>query len=364
MTQPVQPRRQKRRPKWAVIIVALVAIVAIIIGGGIFVFNQLSVEDYEGTGSGEVLVTIREGDSGCSGINATLEEQSVVKSAQYFCELVLKQDPEPVFNIGTFSLKKHMSAQSALNALLDPANRVELTATIPEGWFAQEAFERIAKVTGIPLADFETAAQDYVAFGVPEQAPSIEGFLFPATYTFEPTQTATDIIQIMVDRMMQSLDEHGVAVDDRLEIVTMASIIQREAGSNPDDFYKVSRVFWNRLDPSIWPRQKLESDATVSYGTSKTHTVWTTDAERADATNPYNTYANAGLPIGPIGLPGDLAIDAAVNRADGDWLFFVPVNLATGETKFSTTRAEHDAAAAELAEWCVQSRARGESYCD
>lgn len=364
MTLPTHPTRQKRRSKWVLIVLAVIVVVTVLIAGGVFLINKLAVADYEGSGSSEVLVTIREGDSGCSGINTSLQELDVVKSAEYFCELVLKQEPEPVFQIGTYKLREHMSSQAALNGLLDAANRVELTVTIPEGWFAQEAFVRISEVTGLPLSEFETASQDFVAFGVPEQAPSIEGFLFPATYTFEPNQTATDIIQIMVDRMMQSLDEHGVAVEDRLQIVTMASIIQREAGSNPDDFYKVSRVFWNRLDPEIWPRQRLESDATVSYGTSKTHTVWTTEEERADANNLYNTYANSGLPIGPIGLPGDLAIDAAVSPADGAWLYFVPVNLETGETRFSNTRQEHDAAAAELAAWCEGSRARGESYCE
>lgn len=363
MTQQDRPRRPKRRPKWWLIVPAIVAMLALLIGAGVFVVNSLTVNDYEGNGSGEVLVTVRDGDSACSGINTTLEQESVVKSATYFCEFVSQEDPQPVFQIGTYKLKQRMSAKSALAALLDPANKVELTVTIPEGWFAQEAFERIAEVTGIPLADFEAAAQNYTAFGVPAAAPSIEGFLFPATYTFEPNQTATDIIQIMVDRMMQSLDEHGVAEADRLDIVTMASIIQREAGSNPDDFYKVSRVFWNRLDPSLWPSQKLQSDATVSYGTNRTHTVWTTEEERADASNLYNTYANAGLPIGPIGLPGDLAIDAALHPVPGDWFYFVPINLATGETRFSVTEAEHDAAREELAQWCLASKARGESYC-
>lgn len=353
----------KRRPKWGIIIPAAVALLALLLGGGWFAVNALSTPDYVGQGSGEVLITIREGDTG-EKISVLLQDRGVVKSSKTFYSLLLKQDPEPVFQIGTYKLAERMSSQAALDALLDPDNKVELTVTIPEGWFAQDAFERIAETTEIPLADFEEAAKDYVSFGVPAEAPSIEGFLFPATYVFEPEQTARDIIQVMVDRMMQSLDAQGVAVADRLEIVTMASIIQREAGSNPDDFYKVSRVFWNRLDPAIWPRQMLESDATVAYGTGKFHTPWTTPEERADKSNLYNTYANPGLPIGPIGLPGDLAIDAALHPVAGTWVYFVTVNFETGETAFSSTAAEHEAAKARLAEWCVASRARGESYCD
>ena len=139
----------------------------------------------------------------------------------------------------------------------------------------------------------------------------------------------------------------------------LASIVQREAGSNLEDFPKVARVFQNRLDQGM----NLESDATVAYGTGNTHTVWTTDAERADASNLYNTYANPGLPVGPIGNPGDVAINAAIHPADGPWLFFVPVNLATGETVFSTTVDEHEAAVAQLQEWCAASEENA-AYCE
>jgi UPF0755 protein len=118
-------------------------------------------------------------------------------------------------------------------------------------------------------------------------------------------------------------------------------------------------VFQNRIDQGI----NLESDATVAYGTGNLHTVWTTDSERADASNLYNTYANPGLPIGPIGLPGDLAIEAALTPADGPWLFFVPINLQTGETVFSETVEEHEAAVAVLREWCDASPENA-SYCE
>ena len=85
-------------------------------------------------------------------------------------------------------------------------------------------------------------------------------------------------------------------------------------------------------------------------------------AERADASNPYNTYARDGLPVGPIGLPGDDAIDAALHPTPGPWLYFVAVNLKTGETVFSTTAAEHDAAVKQWQAWCRQS-AENMAYC-
>jgi UPF0755 protein len=139
----------------------------------------------------------------------------------------------------------------------------------------------------------------------------------------------------------------------------MAALIQREAGPNQDDFYKISRVFTNRLEQGI----NLESDATVAYGADTLDTVWTDPADRANAENKYNTYANPGLPIGPIGAAGDLAIDAALHPADGPWLFFVPINLATGETVFSETVEEHDAAVDVLQNWCREN-AENASYCE
>ena len=118
----------------------------------------------------------------------------------------------------------------------------------------------------------------------------------------------------------------------------MASIVQKEGGST-DDFYKVSRVFANRIADGM----PLQSDATVAYGTGSKE-VDTTDAQRNDESNKYNTYVIQGLPVGPISNPGDDAIKAALNPADGTWLYFVTVNLDTGLTCFSDTIDQHDAA--------------------
>jgi UPF0755 protein len=89
--------------------------------------------------------------------------------------------------------------------------------------------------------------------------------------------------------------------------------------------------------------------------------VWTTAEERADD-NPYNTYFHTGLPIGPIGAPGETAIDAAINPAEGNWIFFVAVNLATGETEFTSTLSEHNKAVQKLRDWCKTDEAA--DYCD
>jgi UPF0755 protein len=179
---------------------------------------------------------------------------------------------------------------------------------------------------------------------LPEAALNAEGYLFPATYTIDPGVTAETDINAMVDRTEAELEQYDISLKDSLDLMSLAALIQVEARLT-EDFFKVSRVFQNRLAIDML----LQSDATVSYGTGGT-TVTTTNAQRADK-NPYNTYVYQGLPAGPISNPGELAIEAALRPADGDWLFFVTVNLKTGETKFSETVAQHDKAAQEFYAW-------------
>ena len=184
----------------------------------------------------------------------------------------------------------------------------------------------LAAATGLPLEDFQAAAANFTSFGVPAEAPSLEGFLFPATYTFDPgIDGARRCCRQLVDDDVRSTSTPRASRPRTgSTVLTLASIIQREAGPSVDDMHKIARVFQNRLDQGM----HLQSDATVAYGTGNTaHGVDDADAERADASNPYNTYANPGCRSARSGCPGDAAIDARLHPADGPWLYFVPVNL-------------------------------------
>jgi UPF0755 protein len=205
----------------------------------------------------------------------------------------------------------------------------------------------LSEATKIPVSEFENEAKNFSDFGVPSQAPSLEGYLFPATYNLDPSYSAREILNVLVTRTKEQLREDGVAEKDWHRVLTLASVIQREARFE-QDFYKVSRVFTNRLDVSM----PLQSDATVSYGVGG-NTFQTSSADRADP-NPYNTYKYPGLPIGPISGVGALAIDAALNPVSGSWLYFVSVNLETGETVFSETYAQHQAAVEVWRKWLLE----------
>ena len=280
-----KPKRS-RKGGWGCLIL-LVVIVALMAAGAFALQGPISQlvaatqgpEDYEGAGSGEVLVMIHDGETG-SDIANTLVDQDVVKSFDAFYDLLLAQSEDPVFQPGAYALAAKMSAASALEALQDPTTRQEMTVMIPEGTAAVDVLESLAEGTDIPLADLQAAGADLSGFALPTEATSLEGFLFPATYIFEPATSAHDAIKTLVDRQFEALDEAGVAPADRWKTIVMASLIQREAGLK-DDYYKVARVFYNRLDHAQWDSGLLQSDATVAYGTGNTHLVTTTDAERA-----------------------------------------------------------------------------------
>jgi UPF0755 protein len=304
-------------------------------------FEQLAGSDFSGGGNGVAVLQIKPGDDG-SVIAQELVDLGVVKTYRTTYRLILERDV--VFYPGTYNLKLQMSSAAALDAIANPENRVSNRALIREGLRLEDVFAALSKSTGIPTKDFEKASKDLASLGIPTSEVSAEGWLFPATYEFELQMTASEIINKMVKRTIVELDRFGVKPADRHEVLTLASIVQKEV-RNTADFYKASRVFTNRLEVGM----PLQSDATVSYGV-RGSTFTTSKADRADA-NPYNTYKYPGLPIGPIGAPGSLAIDAAVNPAEGDWFYFVTVNLATGETVFTNTYAEHQKAVRQWLAW-------------
>lgn len=329
----------KRKRGLAGLLITLGVILAVVIGGAFAAERFLASwnagpEDYEGSGVDPVTVTIPEGANGTDVANI-LAEHDVIASPEALIE-ILVADPSIVVPSGTFELRTQMSAQVALDVLTDPSSQQIWQVTIPEGFVITQLFARLAEHTEFSAEEFEAAAENPSDYGVPEEATTLEGWLFPATYEFSPSSTPESILQEMVDRMLLSLDQHGVAEEDRHEVLTMAALVQRE-GRSHDDFTRMSRVFFNRIDQGML----LQSDATVAYGTGHLHVVTTTPEERADPDNPYNTYVHPGLPPGPIGAPGDDAINAALNPADGPWLFFVTVNPETGETLFAETYEEH-----------------------
>ena len=350
------PRKKKRRTGCLVALIVVLALIGGAVAGGFWAMNTYGdkinevmgwgePKDWEpGLATGEALVTIREGDTGAP-VSAALYKAGVTKTEDVFYDYIVDENIAVTFYPGVYTLQKKMTAQAALEALDDPANKMENTVGITEGGTVEASLPVITDSIGIPLEDLEAAVADPSVYGV--EADSLEGWLFPAVYTFDPEADATQVIQRMVDRTRQSLSEAGVPTGEEQRILTIASIIQREG--RLDDFAKVSRVIQNRLDDGM----KLQMDSTSQYGYGELHAgKLSTSKEAQYDDNPWNTYVHEGLPVGPIANPSDAAIAAALHPADGPWFYFVTINPQTGETVFSTTYAEHQSAIDTWHEWC------------
>lgn len=339
-----EPRRRRglRRRRALVAIVAALAV----IGGGTWaawgtlgpvVARFTESDDYEGSGTGAVEVRIQAGDSGRT-IGQTLTKAGVVKSSSAFVAASKTQPKMAGIQPGTYRLKERMSAAAAVSLLLDPATKVTTRLTVPEGLTVKQVLALVEKTVGLPAADLEKALADPVALGLPAAANgNAEGYLFPATYSVNPGESAADVLKAMVTQANAELTNLGVPPERMHDVVVEASIAQKEARS-ADDMAKVTRVLDNRIAIGM----PLQLDSTVSYAVGATGKVTTTAEQRA-TDSPYNTYLHPGLPAGPISNPGADALRAALSPADGTWLYFVTVNLQTGETRFATTIAEHNA---------------------
>lgn len=342
--------RQEGPPRRGRGVFAFVTIVVLVLtGAGLWVvwqeygtrlvdyFAEEEIADFEGGGAEPVIeVVIDPGDIGetvarklfAAGVTASFE--AVYK--------VLLADATITFQPGTYRLLTGMSAESAIGALRDSANRVEWRVTLPEGVRLSRALAIIAENTDIPLEALEAAAVPEL-YGLNPPTGKLEGYLFPSTYVFEPGVTAEDVLSRMVNEMTARLNRLGVAEEDRHYVLTFAALVQREA-RQPDDFAKVARVFQNRLDGvrNQDHQGRLQSDATY----------------RDDLDETYDTYTIKGLPPGPIAMPGETALKAVLEPAEGNWVYFVTINLETGETIFSDTLAEHNQYVPLLRQWCKE----------
>ena len=308
------------------------------------VWDQLSGAEYSGSSSETIDFVVSPGDTGTV-VAKNLVAKGVTKNLDSTLRHIYAADP--TFYPGTYRIPLKISSDQAIALLVDLNNLIVDHVTIPEGLRVTSVFRILSEKTGLPLSDFEKASRTPSDFGLPKAAPSIEGYLFPATYDFSPDLSAKEILSLMVDRTKEQLVSDGVAKRDWHKTLTLASMIQVEAKQTPD-FYKVSRVFLNRIKTGM----HLQSDATVSYGVNGS-TVSTSSADRNNP-NGYNTYLYPGLPIGPISAPGATAIDAALHPAEGNWLYFCAINLKTGETVFSNTYAEHEKAVQLWRQWMLQ----------
>jgi len=218
----------------------------------------------------------------------------------------------------------------------------------------EEVTEEIAQ----SRRDIEAAMSHPEEYGIPKNFPSMEGWLHPGEYRIPKEGTdAKKIIEAMVSRTKADLQEAGVSGDQRtFEVLTKASIVELEA--QPKDYVAVAGIINNRLNnPKGETNGLIQSDATVTYGLG-VRSYHLTEEQKADKNNKYNTYANTGLPAGPIASPGLSSIKAVANPENNPYYYWVTVDLDSGETKYSKTYEEHQRYVEEYNQWCSNHKGR------
>ncbi|WRS29690.1 endolytic transglycosylase MltG [Actinomycetaceae bacterium MB13-C1-2] len=348
-------RKRRKAIRTTLILLAVVALLAVAVwfalqslsGDG----SQSEADDYPGPGTTEVTVTVESGDHG-SDIAQTLYEAGVVKSPAAFIRAFDNNSAASTIRPGNYSLKLEMSAAGALAAMLDETNRSDNTITVNSGQTAAQIKERMVTVGGFTEEDVNAAFNNPEAIGLPAVAGGDpEGWPAPGEYEISSNDTPETIISQMVAATVNTLTTLGAPEDQWMKVLTKASILEREAG-NHVDLAKVARVIENRLENTDAETVGLlQMDSTVLYGVGKSGGIPTLADLQNE--NPYNTYIHKGLPPGPIASPSVEAIEATLNPEAGSWLYFVTVNLDTGETKFADTLAEQEENQKLLDEWCA-----------
>lgn len=319
-----------------------------------------SAPDYEGAGTGTVVVEITKGQATAS-IADTLEKKEVVKSARAF-ERVARDDPRSLqIQAATYTLRKHMSAKAALDLMLNTAESVLVArVSVAAGKTkAEVAVILQGSKMKLPAGAAATALGKPALLGLPPYAHNnAEGFLFPGTYDVPKNANAYTMLKLMTANYAKtaaSLDLVKTATNKKLDpyqAVIVASIIGAETNRS-EDYAKVARVIYNRMERGM----KLQMDSTIHYVVGKDGGVFTTTEQRENP-SPYNTYKYKGLPPTPINSPTRDELRAAINPAQGSWLYFTLVNLDTGETAFASSSTEHEANVKKLQAWCQAHKGR------
>ncbi|WP_406836470.1 endolytic transglycosylase MltG [Streptomyces sp. AHU1] len=337
-------------------------VVVLVFGGGIagagyfgyqYYQNRFgSAPDFAGEGSGQVAVEISKGEGGYA-IGQKLKAAGVVKSVDAFVSAQAENPRGKSIQVGAYILRKGMSAKSAVALMLDPKSQNNVT--VPPGTRNAQVYQLIDAKLKLPKGTTSAVAKKkYKTLGLPSWANSnkdikdpLEGFLYPLTYPAAKGMKPETVLKSMVAQANKRYTALGLVakakelkLDDPLQVVTVASLVQAE-GKTHDDYRKMAEVVYNRLkSTNTETNQKLQFDSTFNYlkGQSKINIG---ESEINSNPDPYNTYYHRGLPPGPIGNPGDDAFRAVFNPTKDGWMYFVATD-GQNNTEFAKTLAEFE----------------------
>jgi peptidoglycan lytic transglycosylase G len=363
-----KPRKKRRR---AMVLVLAVLLLGGVAAGGVYsFFTWFDVPDFEGAGTGDVVIQVEDGDS-TRQIGAVLAKNGVVAAPESFTRAASDEDRIRSVQPGFYQMRHQMSGAAAVAMMLDPASRVgelEIRGGVqlddtkaPDGTVAPGVLSLISKATCarldgeercVSVDDLRAAMTDTdpADLGVPEWALEgvaaaeprrrLEGLLVPGRYDVAPGETALDVLRGLLATSGDRLAATGLVAGAQsigtspYAVLTIASLVEKEAIT--PDMPKVARVIYNRLGAG----RRLELDSMVNYPLDL-QALRTTAEDRARP-GPYNSYVVAGLPPTPIAAPGREAVAAALEPAPGPWLYFVRCQ-SDGTSCFGATLDEHNA---------------------
>jgi UPF0755 protein len=307
--------------------------------------------------NGEIKIFTIETGQSVKDVSSALKKEELIKSDFFFRFLASKNNDDKNIKAGVYELSAAMSAKEILEIIsLGKSLNEEQEVTVIPGWTRRNLAAKVEEWGLASDADFYSLAgepleeclknspkiKDYSeSFDFLSDKPDcrgLEGYLFPDTYRLYKNASAEDLIVKMLEnfdgkltpQMRDDIKKQGKTV---YEIITMASIIEKEVRSEKD-MKIVSGIFWNRLEKN----QGLESCATLAYILGVNKAIYSLEDTQIDS--PYNTYRYKGLPPGPISNPGLAAIAAAIYPAKTDYFYFLS-RSDNGETVFAETYEEH-----------------------
>lgn len=291
----------------------------------------------------EILFEVPSGSTVTS-VAKNLEDLKIINNDKAFKNYAIDNNMTNI-KAGEYMLSKSMSSIEIIEKIYNGDNYKGIRIVVPEGFEAVQIASRIqenglgAKEEFIALVNSPQKFASKYEFLQEDGVISLEGYLFPKTYHFKPETTMEEIVEAMLDQfsivyentIKSNYKKTGLTVN---EVINLASVIEREAAI-VEEMPLVSSVFYNRLSINM----PLQSCATVQYILGERKAILSNAEIKIDS--PYNTYIYKGLPKTPIASPGIAAIEAALNPAETDYVFFLSKNDGSGEQVYAVTYEEH-----------------------
>lgn len=348
-------RPQQQRRSKTPLIAAIVSLLAIAVIAYFFVVpavkSMFAPQQGQTVAAGQdVSITIPEGASG-DDIASILSKNHVIENPKDYYAAVAKEGAEMSLKPGDYALKTGMDAVDVVRQLVAGPNSGAVL-TIQEGLTLEQTAERVEAAYGISKDEFLAQAKaskyaDDYPFLEGAYNDSLEGYLYPKTYTFTGAPSADDIIRKLLDQFVSetaslNLDKGANGLSAQ-QIVTMASLIERETAVDSER-PTIASVIYNRLDADM----PLQIDAAIVYARGGGNQAVTYSDLEIDS--PYNVYKNYGLTPGPICSPSISSIKAALNPDKTDYLYYVASATGDGTHKFSSDYEQFEKDSQEYSE--------------